>query len=119
MSHDAVYSEPPGVGCDVDSWTGSLLGEYKTLSRAVHGYPSFRMTGATQGTQLWSSEKASLGAWETREIHTLGAANMTLISIFRHDLEGAKLPLLRQAVARCIPAAKNAQYKSELKITLG
>ncbi len=96
----------------------SAMSEYKTLSRAVHGYPSFRMTGTTHGTQLWTADKAALGAWETREIHVIGAVNMLLISIFRGDLEGAKLPLLRQAVAKCVPASKRAQYKTELRITL-
>jgi hypothetical protein len=47
-----------------------------------------------------------------------GAVNMLLISIFRGDLEGAKLPLLRQAVAKSVPTTKHAQYKTELRITL-
>ncbi len=96
----------------------SVASEYKTLSRAVHAYASFRMTGTTHGTQLWTADKAALGAWETREIHTIGAINMLLISAFREDLEGAKLPLLRQAIAKCVPTTKHAQYKTELRITL-
>ncbi len=95
-----------------------VASEYKTLSRAVHAYASFRMTGTTHGTQLWTADKTALGAWERREIRTIGAVNMLLVSIFREDLEGAKLPLLRQAVAKCVPATKHAQYKAELRITL-
>jgi hypothetical protein len=49
---------------------------------------------------------------------TIGAVNMLLISIFREDLEGAKLPLLRQAAARCIPSSKYAQYRTNLRIVL-
>ncbi len=94
------------------------MNEYGMLSRAVHRYSSFRMTGTSHATQLWTADKEALSAWETREIHTIGAVNMLLVSMFREDLEGAKLPLLRQAVARCIPLSKYPQYKTELKITL-
>lgn len=96
----------------------SVMSEYKTLSRAVHGSPSFRMTGTTHTTQLWTADKVALGAWKTREIHSIGAVNMLLLSIFRADLEGAKLPLLRQTLAKSIPSSKHAQYKTEMKITL-
>lgn len=72
--------EPPLTGIE------ALGSEYTTLSRAVHGGASFRMTVTGDETLLWSSEKASLGAWATREANAVMAVNLVLLTMFREKL---------------------------------
>jgi hypothetical protein len=104
-----------------DSKTGieSIIKEYGTLSRAVHGSAlSFRMTADTSVVKLWSSESGQLGSWRTREQHTLSALNLILLTMYRDELGGAKLPNLRQAISLVIPASKYTLIKDNLGVTL-
>ncbi len=97
---------------------GETATEYSTLSRAVHGGQRFRMTVGSGTTQLWSSAKANLGAWSTREARTIAALNLVLLTAFRRHLEGARLPLLRKAVSLTVPTAKHTALRQHLKIAL-
>ena len=95
-----------------------LQTEYATLSRAVHGSATFRMTGGTEATLLWSSDVARLGAWGTREANVLAGMNLLLVTVFREDLQGTKLPNLRRAAGLAIPTAYHAKIKKELSVTI-
>lgn len=92
--------------------------EYSILSRAVHGGESFRMTVGHGGTKLWSSAAASLGAWATRESHTISALNLMLLTMFREHLDGTKLALLRKAVSLTLPTTRHTAIKQHLKVVL-
>ena len=76
------------------------------------------MTAGGGSTNLWSSAKSSLGAWLTRERHTICALNLVLLTMFREHLDGMKLPVLRKAVSLAVPPAKHAQVKQDLHIVL-
>lgn len=96
-----------------------LKKEYTILSRAVHGSAvGFRMSADDIGVRLWLSDQASLGAWATREAHTLCGINLVLLATFRNDLQGARLMDLRRAVSLAIPGSKHKDIKQFLKITL-
>jgi hypothetical protein len=104
--------QPSETGID------SLGTEYGTLSRAVHGGASFRMTVKGDETLLWSSERASLGGWASRESSAVTAANLVLLTMFRQNLQGAAMPLLRKAISLAIPAGRHAMIKKSLGVTL-
>jgi hypothetical protein len=95
-----------------------LQAEYATLSRAVHGSAvSFRMAD-TNGPQLWSSDRAKLGSWQTRERQVIVAINLLLLSMFREKLQGTSRPALRDASGAIMSKTRRAQIKSALKISL-
>jgi hypothetical protein len=97
----------------------ALSKEYAVLSRAVHASAtSFRMTADATGTLLWSSASASVGAWATREIHAVSSVNMLLVALYRTELEGARLPGLRQAISLAIPSSRHGALRSTLKVAL-
>lgn len=100
------------------SGTELIQQEYATLSRAVHGSATFRMTQRGTGTNLWSSATAKVGAWETRHAKTLCGINLLLLTIFRDNLQGAALSGLRTAVGLSIPSSMHSQIKVKLKVTL-
>ena len=117
---DYLLSHPRLANLDI-AITGlqTVADEYSTLSRAVHASAkSFRMTDDAKTTLLWSSEKPKLGAWETREGHTITALNMLLLSMFREHLQGARLPNLRKSVSFAVPVSKHKAIKDKLGITL-
>jgi hypothetical protein len=95
-----------------------LRSEYGTLSRAVHASAaSFRM--AENGKpELWSDDKARLGAWLTRQRLTISSINLVLLCLFRTHLQGTRLPALREAISRVVPKGKHAIVKRHLKISL-
>lgn len=96
-----------------------LVREYGLLSSAVHGSAvSFRMTRSGDVPKLWGSSKASLGAWSTREGHTLMLLNLILTTLFREDLKGSKLPNLRKAISLVVPPSKHASIRSHLGVRL-
>lgn len=106
---------------DLDaSLTGiSMLGaEYATLSKAVHGVTSFRMTISGDETLLWSSDRANLGAWATREANAVRAVNLILLVMFSPELQGAAFPLLRKAASLAVPFRYHSSIKKKLGITL-
>ncbi len=93
--------------------------EYATLSRAVHASAvSFRMTADAAAVQLWSPSTASLGKWNSRESDCITAVNLLLVSVFRSELQGARLPGLRQAVSLSISTSRHAAVKKALGVTL-
>lgn len=77
-----------------------LNSEYATLSQAVHSSaPSFRMTEGEEETRLWSTDRAKLGAWHTRERISLTGINLLLCALYREELQGAAQQGLRRAVS--------------------
>lgn len=87
-----------------------LKAEYSTLSLAVHGSSeSFRMTDSDGGTKIWSSDRARLGGWLTRERHVLGAINLLLAAFFREELHGARHPGLRESLKFVFPTVRMRQ----------
>lgn len=104
-----------------DAVTGlaTLQKEYTILSAAVHASASkFRMTVDGQMPMLWNSNKSSLGAWSTREGHVLVAINLLLLSLFRDDLKGAKLPNLRKAISLVLGQDRHRGIRSDLGVRL-
>jgi hypothetical protein len=95
-----------------------LGAEYSTLSRAVHGGASFRMTLAGDVTLLWSSERAQLGAWSTRESAAISSMNLVLLTMFHKELQGAALPLLRKGISLAIPTTRHALIKKTFGVSL-
>jgi hypothetical protein len=95
-----------------------LSHEYAVLSRAVHASAqSFRMTSDGK-TLLWSGEKSRLGAWATREAAVIKGINLFLIALFRAELQGARKPNLRQAIAFAVPATLFPKVKAEHSVVL-
>lgn len=96
-----------------------LREEYGTLSKAVHGSAKgFRMTVDAQSTLLWSDNKASLGAWTTREKTTIFGINLLLIALFREQLQGSSQPNLRNSISLAIPATSYKKIKDSMGVTL-
>lgn len=95
-----------------------LRSEYSTLSRAVHGSQTFRMTGGGATTSLWSSDTRSLGRWITRQSRTMVGVNLLLLSMFRELVEGPRQPGLRAAVALAIPPTRYNSIRRDIHISL-
>lgn len=97
----------------------TIKAEFATLSRAVHASAKgFRMTTDAKTMALWSSEKASLGAWLTRESHVVTGLNLLLLCVFRSQLTGAQLLNLRKAISLTVPKSRFTAIKSSLGISL-
>lgn len=99
----------PDISVLPDDLTGltRIEAEYATLSRAVHGSAvSFRMTTSEGLTNLWSADVARVGAWSTREKHTIVGLNLFLVALHRNNLEGTSQPGLRQAIALALDSHK-------------
>jgi len=106
------------VSCDING-LDMMQKEWRTLSLAVHGSArNFRMTGQGKIPSLFSSARDKVGAWSTRESKCLLGVNLTLVSLFREHLQGAKLRNLRKAISLVILEVKHANIKSELNINL-
>lgn len=96
-----------------------LSEEYSTLSRAVHGSAkTFRMSGEGIGLQLWSNEPARLGMWGTREKATMLGLNRLLMTLFRDQLQGNRVPNLRKALSLIVPEKNHAGVKNDLGINI-
>jgi hypothetical protein len=95
-----------------------IRNEYSTLSRAVHGFASFRMTGGAGSTALWSDSRISLGAWSTRERRTVCGVNLLLLAIFGEELEGTRLPGLRSAIGLAVPRRMHQGIRTGLHVNL-
>ena len=97
----------------------TLEKEYGVLSRAVHASAAnFRMTADAATTILCSSSAVSLGKWRTRESECVSSLNLLLTSLYRLDLQGARLPGLRQAISLAVPAGRYPEVKARLKVAL-
>lgn len=104
-----------------DSITGIelLVKEYAQLSKAVHSSAvTFRMTNNQVSTKLWSSERAQLGGWKTREQSTLRCLNTILLVMFKNELSGTKHSNLREVIKISIPFSNYASIRSSYKVNL-
>lgn len=96
-----------------------LVKEYGTLSRAVHASASsFRMTNDASSITLWSSRRDNIGGWKSREVQVMQALNTLLISVYYKELQGTKLPALRQAISLSISRSKYSDIKSTYGVIL-
>lgn len=96
-----------------------MKNEWRTLSRAVHGSArSFRMTAKGKTPCLFSSDRAKMGAWSTRESRCLLGINLMLAYLFKEHLQGAKMRNLRKAMSFVVPNNKKVEIKRDLKIHL-
>lgn len=112
--HPAVEELPENV-----TGVSELAKEIAILSSAVHASASsFRMTDDGTLPHFWTSEAAQLGKWCTRESRSLLAVNLILLTVFRDELEGGKLPNLRKAVSLAIPQSRHADIKQHLGVRL-
>jgi len=96
-----------------------LQREYATLCKAVHGAASFRMTHLSIGTKLWSADIPDLGRWRTREKASLEHVNCLYVTLFREQLQGARLPGLRQILGLAIAPSKHTEIKKKFSVVLG
>ncbi len=109
-----MEKHPTLVGVD-KSITGleTLVQEYSTLSRAVHGSAEiFRMTDQINKIMLWSTDAARAGMWQTRERHVIGAVCLLVITTFRSEFEGMKLQHVRDTLYYAIPSAARSKLKA-------
>lgn len=105
--------DPAAAGLDL------LTKEYGTLSRAVHASAkSFRMSDDASTTRIWSSARASLGSWATREAQVMLAVNLLLTALFRDNLHGARLLGLRKSISLAVPVSRHAAIKAKLQVSL-
>lgn len=97
----------------------SLADEYKQLSAAVHGSAeSFRMTAGQQYPRLCDSTPALLGAWQARVGKSARAVHLLFLQHFAAQLTGARLPALREDVAKVLGPRDRATVKRELGVVL-
>ena len=96
-----------------------LKKEWHTLSRAVHGSSkSFRMTTQGKIPCIFSSAREKMGGWSTRESTCLLGVNLLLMTLFKEQLQGAKMRNLRKAISLVVPKTKHVCIKSELNVNL-
>lgn len=97
----------------------SLSQEYKELSAAVHGSSeSFRMTAGRQFPTLSDATPASVGAWQTRVGKSARAIHFLLLQQFSSQLVGARLPALREDIAKVLRATDRTTVKRDLGVVL-
>lgn len=119
--HDYLARHPDVASVGDQNITGlqSIHEEFGTLSRAVHASAkAFRMTTEAKKALLWTSEKASLGAWSTREGHVITSLNLLLLCLYRDRLKGAQLLNLRKAISLAIPKSRFAAIKTHMAVSL-
>lgn len=96
-----------------------LESEYATLSKAVHGSNSlFRMTSSDGKTNIATASLPELGKWASREREVVNLCVVILVAIFKDQLDGAKLPILRKALGISLLSKSRAALKSNLGITI-
>ncbi len=69
-------------------------------------------------TALWKADSRSLSQWHSRERETLASLNLLLTTIFRSELEGARLPGLRTSLAFVVSPSLYSRVKRELGVTI-
>lgn len=113
-------NHPDIAGFDVaKSALGNLTGEYGILSKAVHGSAkTFRMTDNIGQTLLWSTKTEKVGSWSTREAAAIAPICILIITIYRSQLSGAKLPGCRQSLSTVLSQKVREKVKNELGITV-
>lgn len=96
-----------------------LNSEWHILSRAVHASAkSFRMTASGHIPSVFSSARAAMGSWNTRESRCIYGANLLLMCMFSDKLEGARLPNLRKAISLVVGSNMHTAVKKQLGIRL-
>ena len=96
-----------------------LDSEYAILSKAVHGSSSlFRMTSSNGKTNIATAALPDLGKWASRERETVNLCVVILVSVFKDQLDGAKLPGLRKALGIPLLSKSRSALKSKLGITI-
>jgi hypothetical protein len=96
-----------------------LEDEYATLSKAVHASSRmFRMTEGEENILLWKKEDQKLGAWSTREKHTIEALVLLTLSLFPARLRGAQNSPTRDALRFATSKASRKRVKESLAITI-
>lgn len=102
-----------------DTGLDTLHEEYSTLSKAVHGSAKhFRMTTNLIDIQLWSTELASVGKWETRERTVVTALNLVLVHMFKDMLTGSQRSGLREVMGLVLRSNRTAKIKASLKVNI-
>ena len=95
---------------------------YASLSRAVHGSVEyFRMVSKAPNQELPSIHVHSpieLSHFKTALRKLVEAINQLFVAVFRADLQGTSLPLLRQGVANTIGPKRRTLIKTLFKVTL-
>lgn len=110
------YSTPSAFR---DSLWQVLGEEYGELSRAVHGSTdSFRMTAGQQYPSICSSSPQLVGAWATRMLAAARAVNLVLLQHYASDLEGARLPALREDVSKAVTSRDRTTVRQAVGIVL-
>ena len=93
----------------------ALAGEYRTLSKAVHGSAAgFRMTGGSTGPKFFKADGNDVGKWITREKAVITGINLLLIALLKNDLAGTRALPLRRVLRLALPAGKKTAVKAAL-----
>jgi len=91
--------------------------EYSTLSRAVHASArSFRMTASDTKTIIWEKDAAKLNMWDSRQREVIMLLNYFLLTSYRTEVNGARLPGLRKAIGYSLD---NEDHRTRVKEILG
>jgi len=101
------------TNCGLDQ----IAQEYKTLSFAVHGSAAnFRMTDNIAEVLLWDSSTIRASKWATREHKVLEGLSLLICYLHRSELQGSRLPHVRELLGFVLTASKRNALKKLAKV---
>lgn len=113
-SHPTLSKIDPGL-----SGLDRLRAEYSVLSQAVHGSAAnFRMTDSASSILLWSTDRAKLGMWSTREKRVFEALSLLMVCLHSDALQGARLNALRSMLYFTIRPARRTALQTSLHVSI-
>jgi hypothetical protein len=96
-----------------------LGGQYRVLSKAVHGSGvEFRMTKGVEVPVIFGHEKATVGRWDSNQRAVFLGLNLLLITFFRDQMAGTAHSNIRSALGQVISPPMRSKLKSAWKITI-
>ena len=91
-----------------------IVGEYGTLSKAVHASaPQFRMTDSASKILLWGSEIPKLKQWASRERKVVEAEVLIAFTLNHDRLTGTKLQNVRNVASYALSDKVREDLKKE------
>ena len=111
--HSYFVAHPYLIGIPLSaSGLEQLKNEYSELSKAVHGSAqSFRMTDDAGKILLWDTSAVKAAAWSTRERKVHESVCLLVAYLFKEQLQGTRLPQVRDLLELVISKTKAANLK--------
>jgi hypothetical protein len=117
-SYFVAHPSLSGIGLAV-SGLEQMKKEYSDLSKAVHGSAaSFRMTDGAGKILLWDATIPRASQWSTRERKTIESVTLLITYLFSQELQGARLPKVRELLSFAISKNLAQELKKRAKITI-